>query len=89
MGKRIVAAVRSGDVVTLHRHAGSANLQPRIEGAEKAIKESGAPIKLTTIATGAAGIGREIGDRSLLDRPSDHEGHVRRRRRRHRETWRE
>ncbi len=46
MGKRIVAAVGSGDVVIFTANAGSANLQPRLEGAEKAIKESGAPIKL-------------------------------------------
>ena len=54
MGKRIVAAVGSGDVASSSPTPGSANLQPRIEGAEKAIKDSGAPITIHTVATGAA-----------------------------------
>jgi simple sugar transport system substrate-binding protein len=63
MGKRIVAAVGSGDVVIFTANAGSANLQPRLEGAEKAIKESGAPIKLTTIVTGSL----ESGEKSAIE----------------------
>ena len=47
MGERIVAAVRSGDVALFIATPGSANLQPRIEGAEAAIKASGKPIKCT------------------------------------------
>jgi len=54
MGKRIVAAVGSGDVALFIATPGSANLQPRIEGAEKAIKASGKPITIHTVATGAA-----------------------------------
>jgi simple sugar transport system substrate-binding protein len=54
MGKRIVVAVRSGEVGLFIATPGSANLQPRIEGAEKAIKESGAPITVHSVATGAA-----------------------------------
>jgi simple sugar transport system substrate-binding protein len=54
MGKRIVAAVRSGEVGLFIATPGSANLQPRIEGAEKAIKDSGAPITTHSVATGAA-----------------------------------
>jgi simple sugar transport system substrate-binding protein len=54
MGERIVAAVGSGDVALFIATPGSANLQPRIEGAEKAIKNSGKPIKVHTVATGAA-----------------------------------
>lgn len=54
MGKRIVAAVKSGDVALFIATPGSANLQPRIEGAEAAIKASGAPITIHTVATGAA-----------------------------------
>jgi len=54
MGKRIVAAVPSGDVALFIATPGSANLQPRIEGAEKAIKASGKPITIHTVATGAA-----------------------------------
>ena len=54
MGKRIVAAVGSGDVALFIATPGSANLQPRIEGAEKAIKASGKAINIHTVATGAA-----------------------------------
>jgi len=54
MGKRIVAAVGSGEVGLFIATPGSANLQPRIEGAEKAIKDSGKPITAKTVATGAA-----------------------------------
>jgi simple sugar transport system substrate-binding protein len=59
MGKRIVADVGSGDVVIFTASAGSANLQPRLEGAEKAIKASGAAIKLTTIVTGSLESGQK------------------------------
>jgi simple sugar transport system substrate-binding protein len=54
MGQRIVAAVKSGDVALFIATPGSANLQPRIEGAQAAIKASGAPITIHTVATGAA-----------------------------------
>ncbi len=54
MGKRIVAAVGSGEVGLFIATPGSANLQPRIEGAEKAIKDSGKSITAHAIATGAA-----------------------------------
>jgi simple sugar transport system substrate-binding protein len=54
MGERIVAAVGSGDVALFIATPGSANLQPRIEGAETAIKASGRPITVHTVATGAA-----------------------------------
>ncbi len=54
MGERIVAAVGSGDVALFIATPGSANLQPRIEGALKAIKASGKPITAHTVATGAA-----------------------------------
>jgi simple sugar transport system substrate-binding protein len=54
MGKRIVEAVGSGDVALFIATPGSANLQPRIEGAEKAIKASGKAITIHTVATGAA-----------------------------------
>ncbi len=52
--RRIVAAVGSGEVALFIATPGSANLQPRIEGAEKAIKASGKPITAHTVATGAA-----------------------------------
>jgi simple sugar transport system substrate-binding protein len=54
MGTRIVAAVGSGEVGLFIATPGSANLQPRIEGAEKAIKDSGAAITTHSVATGAA-----------------------------------
>jgi simple sugar transport system substrate-binding protein len=54
MGKRIVAAVGSGEVGLFIATPGSANLQPRIEGAEKAIKAAGGAITAHTVATGAA-----------------------------------
>ncbi len=54
MGERIVAAVGSGDVALFIATPGSANLQPRIEGAQAAIKASGKPITVHTVATGAA-----------------------------------
>ncbi len=59
MGLRIVAAVGSGDVALFIATPGSANLQPRIEGALKAIKISGKPITTHTVATGAAVPGEE------------------------------
>jgi len=54
LGERIVASVPSGDVALFIATPGSANLQPRIEGALKAIKASGKPITPHTVATGAA-----------------------------------
>jgi len=54
MGERIIAAVPSGDVAIFIATPGSANLQPRVTGVEKAIKASGKPINLHIVATGAA-----------------------------------
>jgi simple sugar transport system substrate-binding protein len=54
MGKRIVSAVGSGEVGLFIATPGSANLQPRIEGAEKAIKAAGGSITAHSVATGAA-----------------------------------
>jgi len=54
MGARIAAAVGSGDVALFIATPGSANLQPRIEGAQAAIRASGKPITVHTVATGAA-----------------------------------
>src|SRR2546423_6361946 len=52
MGERIVAAVGSGEVGLFIATPGSANLQPRIEGVEKAVKGSGKPITTHSVATG-------------------------------------
>jgi len=54
MGERIVAAVGSGLVGLFIATPGQANLQPRIEGAEKAVKASGKAITTASVATGAA-----------------------------------
>jgi simple sugar transport system substrate-binding protein len=63
MGERIVEAVPSGDVALFIDTPGSANLQPRIEGAEKAIKDSGKPITIHSVATGTS----EPGQLSVID----------------------
>jgi simple sugar transport system substrate-binding protein len=52
MGERIKAAVGSGEVGLFIATPGSANLQPRIEGAEKVLKGTG--ITAHAVATGAA-----------------------------------
>ena len=58
MGERIVADVGSGEVALFIDTPGSANLQPRIEGAEAAIKASGKPITTRAISTGTVETGQ-------------------------------
>ncbi|MQA86071.1 MAG: substrate-binding domain-containing protein [Streptosporangiales bacterium] len=53
MGKRIVDLVGEGKVALFIATPGQLNIQPRIDGAVDAIKESGAPIDAKEIATGA------------------------------------
>jgi len=53
MGKRIVEDVGEGPVVLFIATPGQLNIQPRIDGAADAIKESGAPIEFEEIPTGA------------------------------------
>jgi simple sugar transport system substrate-binding protein len=53
MGKRIVELVGEGDVALFIATPGQLNIQPRIDGAIDAIAESGAPIQVDDIATGA------------------------------------
>jgi len=53
MGKRIVELVGEGPVVLFIATPGQLNIQPRIDGAADAIKESGAPIEFEQITTGA------------------------------------
>jgi simple sugar transport system substrate-binding protein len=53
MGKRIAQLVPSGDVALFIATPGSANIQPRIDGAKDVLK-SHSSIKTHTIATGAA-----------------------------------
>jgi simple sugar transport system substrate-binding protein len=55
LGQRIVAAMPSGgDAVGFIATPGTANIQPRIDGAEAAIKASGKNIKFTSVTSGAA-----------------------------------
>jgi simple sugar transport system substrate-binding protein len=63
MGARIVEAVPSGTVAVFIATPGTANLQPRIEGVEKAIKASGKEITIHAVATGAA----EPGELSAIE----------------------
>jgi simple sugar transport system substrate-binding protein len=53
MGKRIVELVPEGKVALFIATPGSLNIQPRIDGAIKAIKDSGKSIEYKSIATGA------------------------------------
>ena len=53
MGKRIVELVPEGKVALFIATPGSLNIQPRIDGAIQAIKDSGKPIEYKSIATGA------------------------------------
>jgi len=52
LGQRIVESVGEGDVVGFIATPGQLNIQPRLDGAKEAIKESGKNINLTEIATG-------------------------------------
>jgi simple sugar transport system substrate-binding protein len=54
MGKRILDLVPSGDVALFIATPGSANIQPRIDGAQSVIKKSGKGVTSHVIATGAA-----------------------------------
>jgi simple sugar transport system substrate-binding protein len=54
MGKRIIELVPSGDVALFIATPGSANIQPRIDGALDTIKRQGRGITPHTVATGAA-----------------------------------
>ena len=53
MGKRIVDLVGEGPVALFIATPGSLNIQPRIDGAIQSIKDSGADIEYSEIATGA------------------------------------
>ena len=52
LGQRIVELVGEGDVVGFIATPGQLNIQPRLDGAKEAIKDSGKSINLTEIATG-------------------------------------
>src|SRR3954452_13441692 len=54
MGKHIIDLVGNGDVALFIATPGSANIQPRIDGAIDTLKKSGSGITYHTVATGAA-----------------------------------
>jgi simple sugar transport system substrate-binding protein len=54
MGQHIIDLVGSGEVALFIATPGSANIQPRIDGAIDTIKKSGKSITYKTVATGAA-----------------------------------
>jgi simple sugar transport system substrate-binding protein len=51
MGQRIATMVPSGDVALFIAQPGALNIQPRIDGAVAAIKQSGKPINAKVVAT--------------------------------------
>jgi simple sugar transport system substrate-binding protein len=54
LGQRALASgLESGDVVGFIATPGALNIQPRIDGASDAIKQSGKPIKFTAVGTNA------------------------------------
>ena len=53
MGQRIVGLIDSGLVALFIATPGQLNIQPRLDGAQDAIKKSGKKIDIQTIATGA------------------------------------
>ncbi len=56
-GSRIVELVGSGDVLLFIATPGQLNIQPRVDGALDAVRDSGRPIRVHVIATGA-----DVGD---------------------------
>jgi simple sugar transport system substrate-binding protein len=53
LGQRALQQVSSGDVAGFIATPGQLNIQPRIDGAQAAIKQSGKPINFTPVATNA------------------------------------
>jgi simple sugar transport system substrate-binding protein len=53
LGQRALTQIGSGDVVGFIATPGQLNIQPRIDGAAQAIKDSGKPINFTAVATNA------------------------------------
>ena len=83
MGKRIVELVPSGDVAIFIATPGALNIQPRIDGALAAIKQSGQAREGEGHRYEPGPRHRALDDRRVLHRPQEPEGHVRGRRRRH------
>lgn len=53
LGQRALAKIDSGDVAGFIATPGQLNIQPRIDGAQQAFKDSGKPITFTPVATNA------------------------------------
>jgi simple sugar transport system substrate-binding protein len=53
LGQRALAQVDSGDVVAFIATPGQLNIQPRIDGAQQAFKDSGKPVTFTAVSTNA------------------------------------
>jgi simple sugar transport system substrate-binding protein len=53
LGQRALAELDSGDVVGFIATPGQLNIQPRIDGAQQAFKDSGKPVNFTSVATNA------------------------------------
>jgi simple sugar transport system substrate-binding protein len=53
LGRRALAQVASGDVAAFIATPGQLNIQPRIDGAQQAFKDSGKPVTCTAVATNA------------------------------------
>ena len=80
-GARIAELVQSGDVFLFIATPGQLNIQPRIDGALDAIKDSGKPIRATVVATGP-GVAEERARIEATYRGAQEAArHVRRRRR--------
>ena len=54
LGARIVSLCRSGDVFLFVATPGQQNIQPRVDGALDAIRDSGSPIRAHVVASGVA-----------------------------------
>ena len=53
LGTRALAKVDSGDVAAFIATPGQLNIQPRIDGAQQAFRDSGKPVTFTSVATNA------------------------------------
>ncbi len=53
LGQRALTAIDSGDVAGFIATPGQLNIQPRIDGAQQAFKDSGKPVTFTPVATNA------------------------------------
>jgi simple sugar transport system substrate-binding protein len=53
LGQRALSQIDSGDVAGFIATPGQLNIQPRIDGAQQAFKDSGKPVNFTAVATNA------------------------------------